>query len=274
MAELLIAVSLGLGVLSFVDFDRYRALFRPQSFFRLFLFRMHELYLNVPLYRNSFHRTEEAYRLLGIGRPAWSVPAALWTAGFGFVLLALASGEPVLILPGFGLIFYLPTWSRNQLAKYRKGLSQGLMEFVDLVAVGVTAGLPLTSALEHVASSSQTIFFREMAKVMTRVQQGQSLRDRLMDLTRYNKSQEFATFIEQLSSLYETGGMNASEILMGISKHLREMYTLRMEKEVETIQLKMILPLFLSLIGALILIGGPVVLYVSRYMFSGGGGLL
>lgn len=228
----------------------------------------------MPLYRKSFLRAEEAYRLLGVGKPAWQTSATLWTAGSLFLLLAPITAEPVLFLPGVALIFFLPTWSRNQYARYTKGLSQGLMEFVDLVAVGVTAGLPLTSALEHVSSSSQTIFFREMAKVMTRVQQGQSLRERLMDLARHNRSQEFATFIEQISSLYETGGMNASEILTGISRHLREMYTLRMEKEVEKIQLKMVMPLFLSLLGALVLIGGPVVLYVSRYMFSGGGGLL
>lgn len=269
-AELAFAVAAGLAVLSFGAFDDYDALFRPKTLALAILHRLNELYSLVPFYRRSVRRLEEAYYLLGYSRPPWLIPSAMWTVGFVFVFLALLGKEPVLLLPTLFLFFYLPTYANLIYSRFSNGLTQGLLEFVDLVSVAVTAGLPLTSALENVANSSQSFFFREMSKVMQRIEQGNSLREELMKLLNYNKTPEFTTFIEQVSSLYETGGVNASEILMGLSRHLREMYALRIEKEVEAIQVKMILPLFLSLIGTLFLIGGPVMLYVYRYMFAAG----
>lgn len=266
MAPYLFALAgLSLG-LSFMPWDRYALLFQPTSILMGILLRMHTIYLSVPLYKKSIKKLEEAYRLLNINRQPYVIPSAMWSGGLLLVLLSIFAREPILFLPSIFLFFYLPTYANTVYAKYKKGLSSGLMEFVDLTAVGVTAGLPLTSALSHVAEGAQTIFFEEMKKVMLRLESGSSLREELMRLTKYNDSPEFASFIEQISSLYETGGMNASEILIGIGSHLREMYNLRMEKELEKIQMKMLIPLFLSMIGALILIGGPVVMYVGQFM--------
>ncbi|PTQ56261.1 MAG: Type II/IV secretion system protein TadC, associated with Flp pilus assembly [Candidatus Carbobacillus altaicus] len=271
MAELLIAMGAGLFVFSFVHRDAYARYFEPRSIFFSILSRLHAFYSKVPIYRNAYQKANEAYHLLGIKKAAWRFPATLWTAGLILIALALFFGEPLFFLPGIGLMLFLPTWANNQYARYKRGLTEGLMEFVDLVAVGVTAGLPLTAALENVAESSQTIFFQEMRKIMERMQQGQPLRESMMELLKHNNSNELATFIEQLSSLYETGGMNASEIMINISRHLRELYAMRMEKEVEKIQVKMVMPLFVSIVGTLVLIGGPIVMYVGKYMSDVGG---
>ena|GEM_PF-3883631 len=271
MIELLIALAIGLFVFSFVNFDAYSRYFDPQSVPLAILSRLHKIYMKVPIYKKAYLKAEEAYRLLGIKKSAWRFSATLWTAGIIFIVLAMISGEPILFLPSIPAFFYISTWANNLYGKYKRGLNEGLLEFVDLVSVGVTAGLPLTAALENVSASSQTLFFKEMHKIMERMEQGEPLRESMMELLKHNNSNELATFIEQLSSLYETGGMNASEIMINTSRHLRELYAMRMEKEVEKIQVKMVMPLFVSILGTLVLIGGPVVMYVGKYMSSVGG---
>ncbi|GHF60948.1 membrane protein [Streptomyces mashuensis] len=141
--------------------------------------------------------------------------------GLTGALVMLAKGQPVaaLLMVAFGL-FWIEVGIRVAVRERRDAIERTLPDFLDVLAVVVSAGLGFRQALERVAGRYEGPWADELRITLRRMDLGVSRRQAFDELRRRNDSEQVAQFVTALQQGEELGTPIA-ETLIEIATDMR-----------------------------------------------------
>jgi tight adherence protein C len=159
--------------------------------------------------------------------------------------LDLRSPLTVPLIAGMmGLLgLYLPyMWLRRRVQDRQRRLRRALPDALDLMAIAVSAGLSLDSAMLEVVERWDSELSRELQQVLTEMQLGASRRQAMLNLVKRTQLDELRLLIAAVLQAEELGG-NLSETLSVQAEQLRIRRRQRAEEQARKAPVKMLLPL-------------------------------
>ena len=192
-------------------------------------------------------------RLAGISATI-ILPAAL---PFWLALLAA--------IPGYYLATFLPElWLDSAVSAKIKEIDNELPYFVDILAVAVSAGVPIHVALPGAAKECRGVLAGELAMLMGALIVGTSRCQALNDLASSTPSKELKRFAILLADA-ERFGSPITHTLRALAAELREKRLYAIRAEAQKLPIKMLFPLvFLILPAFLLLTAGPLIVGMMR----------
>ncbi|MEV4439245.1 DUF5936 domain-containing protein [Streptomyces sp. NPDC049577] len=126
--------------------------------------------------------------------------------GFGGALVMLAEGQPLLalLLVAFGL-FWIEVGIWAAVRERKDAIERTLPDFLDVLAVVVSAGLGFRQALDRVAERYEGPWADELRITLRRMDMGVSRRQAFDELRRRNDSEQVAQFVTALQQGEELG---------------------------------------------------------------------
>ncbi|WP_031506429.1 DUF5936 domain-containing protein [Streptomyces megasporus] len=126
--------------------------------------------------------------------------------GFFGALVMLADGQPIpaVLLVAFGL-FWAEVGLWVAVRKRREDIERTLPDFLDVLAVVVSAGLGFRQALERVAERYEGPWADELRITLRQMDMGVSRRQAFDELRRRNDSEQVAMFVTTLQQGEELG---------------------------------------------------------------------
>ncbi|WP_425583266.1 DUF5936 domain-containing protein [Streptomyces luteosporeus] len=141
--------------------------------------------------------------------------------GFGGALVMLAKGQPVaaVLLVAFGL-FWIEIGIRVAVRERRDAIERTLPDFLDVLAVVVSAGLGFRQALDRVAERYEGPWADELRITLRQLDMGVGRRQAFEELRRRNDSEQVARFVTALQQGEELG-TPIVDTLIGIATDMR-----------------------------------------------------
>ncbi|PWE18589.1 hypothetical protein DDZ18_03015 [Marinicauda salina] len=172
----------------------------------------------------------------------------------------------VAVLSATALGYYAPVlWLRLRISGRREAFRNGLPDALDMILVGVQAGLSLSAALRHVVdelSEAHPVVAEQFQGVALEFQAGMSRTEalsRMADRMQVQEARTFATMISQSEQL----GTSLADTLHVIAEEMRISRMLKAEKTAAELPVKMALPLVLLIFPCLfIVILSPVMIMI------------
>ncbi|MBO0654791.1 type II secretion system F family protein [Streptomyces triculaminicus] len=126
--------------------------------------------------------------------------------GFGGALVMLLKGQGVLalLLVGFGL-FWIEVGIRSAVRERRDAIERTLPDFLDVLAVVVSAGLGFRQALDRVSERYEGPWADELRITLRQMDMGVSRRQAFDELRGRNDSEQVAQFVTALQQGEELG---------------------------------------------------------------------
>jgi tight adherence protein C len=171
---------------------------------------------------------------------------------------------PVLPLAGAG--FYLPhIWLGSRMRARRRALTRALPDALDLMTIGVSAGLSLDGAMQEVVSRWDNEFARELGLVLNEMRMGVSRRQALLNLVERTQVDDIRLLVAALIQADELG-TSLAETMSIQAEQLRIRRRQAAEELAQKAPIKMLFPLIFLIFPALfVVILGPAVLQIMRF---------
>jgi tight adherence protein C len=204
-------------------------------------------------------------------------------AGLGVVLFglgaALMAGRAPLItgltvaLSLGTLGFMLPTiWLGRAITKRKYAIRKALPDALDLMTIGVSAGLAFDGAIAEIVEKWDNELSREFSVMLGELRMGTGRREALLNLADRTQVDEIQIMTSQLIQADELG-MSLSETLMIQADQMRMRRRQRAEELAHKATVKMMIPMVLLIFPALfIVIIGPAVPSMMSFLQNGAGG--
>lgn len=224
-------------------------------------------------------------RLVLAGRPSgWQfsqflaskVLLAGASALVGYLLTAANQADPPFFLAITGsmlvLGWYLPHfWLGAQIRRRQKEIQRALPDTLDLMTVGVGAGLSLDGAILEIVEKSDNALTQELANFLAEMRMGRSRREALQGLEVRTGVDDIKVLVASLIQADELG-MSLSETLMIQADQMRMRRRQRAEELAHKATVKMMIPMVLLIFPALfVVIIGPAVPSMMEFLAKGGG---
>lgn len=198
--------------------------------------------------------------------------AAFWVFAIWFLLPPSGINGLVLILGGATFGYYLPALYLHMRIKDRQtAFRRGMPDAMDMILVGVEAGLSLPAAIKHLCdefADAHPVIAEQFKIVTLEFQAGKSRPDALASLAKRMDVQEarvFATMIAQS----ETLGTSLATTLRVLADEMRRDRMLNAERRAAELPVKMAIPLVLLIFPALFsVIMTPLVIRIFRALVS------
>ncbi|MFF4156495.1 DUF5936 domain-containing protein [Streptomyces sp. NPDC001678] len=141
--------------------------------------------------------------------------------GFAGALVMLAKGQALfaVLMVAFGL-FWIEVGIRAAVRERRAAIERTLPDFLDVLAVVVSAGLSFRQALDRVAEHYEGPWADELRIVLRQLDMGVARRQAFDELRKRNDSEQVAQFVTALQQGEELGTPIA-DTLIGIAKDMR-----------------------------------------------------
>ncbi|WP_171163943.1 DUF5936 domain-containing protein [Streptomyces sp. I05A-00742] len=141
--------------------------------------------------------------------------------GFGGALVMLVEGQflAAVLLVAFGL-FWIEVGIRVAVRERRSAIERTLPDFLDVLAVVVSAGLSFRQALDRVAERYEGPWADELRIVLRQMDMGVSRREAFEGLRRRNDSEQVAQLVSALQQGEELGSPIV-DTLMDIAEDMR-----------------------------------------------------
>jgi tight adherence protein C len=213
----------------------------------------------------------EVYYTLRIALAVFGAIAA--SLAILFLLPPVASSVSLmLVLGGVAVGYYAPALVLGlRIGERRKLFRQGMPDAMDMILVGVEAGLSLPASIKHLCeefADAHPIIAEQFRIVALEFQAGKSRPDALASLARRMDVQEarvFATMIAQS----ETLGTSLASTLRVLADEMRRDRMLRAEAKAMELPVKIAIPLVLFIFPALLsVIMTPVIIRIIRSMIE------
>jgi tight adherence protein C len=208
-------------------------------------------------------------RLVTAGRPeGLNAPAFVRRkAGFAvlgavvavFFLLAGQRLVAVLLLAVFAL--WMDLWLRQVLARRQAAIARGLPDFLDVLAVTVSAGLSLQGALERVSAADRSPLGEEVRHVLDDLRYGMSRRQALEGLRQRNEAATMGSFVTALLQAEELG-TPISQALNDIAAEVRREFAQNARRQAAKAGPKV------SLVVTSFIVPGAMLLIISSLVLS------
>jgi len=172
-----------------------------------------------------------------------------------------------------GIVGYVmpSTWLGRQIKKRQYELRKALPDALDLMTIGVSAGLAFDGAIGEIIEKWDNDLSREFSVMLGELRMGTGRRDALLNLADRTQVEEIQIMVSQLIQADELG-MSLTETLLTLSGQMRLRRRQHAEELAQKAAVKMLIPLVFLIFPALfVVILGPAAqdLYVN---FMGGGG--
>ena len=197
-------------------------------------------------------------------------------AGAGFLLYLLLtlpwlifSGRPLwlglLLVP---LAFYLPDlWLNRQIKRRQRQIAITLADTIDILTIGIEAGLAFDAALIKVVKNMEGPLSEELGRLLAERQVGVTRRQALRNLSERTTVQELQSFCATIIQA-DTLGVSISKILRNEATELRERRRQAAEEEAMKTPVKLVFPIVLFILPALmIVIIGPGAIRIMNSLF-------
>jgi tight adherence protein C len=189
----------------------------------------------------------------GIAGTAAAIAVVQFIGDMSWMWLSLGGG---LILAGF----IAPTALLNRAGEARqKAVQRGLPDLLDMLTTTVEAGVSLNGALVAAIDAVSGPLCEELRSTMAEVRLGRSRAEALMDMANRVQQPDLLTTVIAIVQAERLGG-NIVSVLEEIAKEAREARMMRIEELAAQLPVKMVFPMALFMLPALIvIIFGPVV---------------
>jgi tight adherence protein C len=215
-------------------------------------------------------RTERHLRTL----LAAKVVLALILPALAFLFLSRVGGplqeSPLiavaLIASLAGIGYYLPNiWLGQKMRARQRALQRSLPDALDLMTIGVTAGLSLDGAMQEVVLRWDNEFSLELGLVLNEVRMGVGRRQALLNLVDRTELEDIRLLVAALiqadelgTSLAETMAIQAEQLRVRRRQHAEEL--------AQKAPIKMLFPLVFLIFPALFaVILGPAAVQIARF---------
>ena len=194
--------------------------------------------------------------------------------GGGATLIAIVMGKPLFALLGlFGGAFMgskLPDmWLGGKISTKQKGIQKALPDALDLLTIGVGAGLGFEQGISKIAEKWENPLALELRRFLREQRMGVSRREALRTMAERCDVPDLSSFCAAIIQADQLG-VSISNILVVQSEDMRTKQRQKVEQAVATAPLKMTFPMILFMLPALwIIILGPIVPMVAGMMGGG-----
>lgn len=205
--------------------------------------------------------TPEEYVSLSI------VSSFLCGIGAGVSGWALDNNPTLFLIIGLGLGAALPYLQISGEGQRRqKEINRGLPYVIDLMALGMSAGLDFPGAVRQVvekSSNPEDPLIEEMTRVLQELSLGRTRKQALTDFAKRTPSPAVTEFVAALVQAEDRGNPVAEvlQIQAGVSRMRR---TVNAEEAAAKAGVKMVGPLFLLFACIMLLVMGPMILKLSQ----------
>lgn len=237
--------------------------------------------------RNTHRWTDAArlenirYRLILAGvrslsaEKFYSLKLGLAAIGLVFYLLIglpwlVAGGRsPLLGLTIVAAAYYLPDiWLRQRAETRQRQIGAALADSIDILTIGIEAGLAFDSAIAKVAKNIEGPLSEELGRMLGELQIGVSRREALKNLGNRTTVAELQTFCTTLVQA-DTLGISIGKILRTEAVELRTRRRQAAEEQAMKTPVKMVFPIVLCILPALmIVIIGPAAIRIAVSLLS------
>jgi len=191
----------------------------------------------------------------------------------GFMLLATSRNQPLVnvlrnAVLGLVLGYLLPVyWLRTRVRSRKSQILRALPDALDMLTIGVEAGLAFESAMVRVGEKWDNPLSRELRRAVAEMQVGTSREDALSRMAERCGVPDLSTFVAVLVQSSQLG-VSIAQVLHAQAQEMRLKRRQRAEELARQAGIKMIIPLALFILPALfVVILGPVVPRL-QYLFS------
>lgn len=179
----------------------------------------------------------------------WLILAG-WPFWIGLVLVALA--------------FFMPDlWLQRRIENRQRQIGAALADSIDILTIGIEAGLAFDSALAKVAKNMDGPLSEELGRMLGELQIGVSRREALRNLgdrTTIGELQSFCATLIQADTL----GISIGKILRTEASELRTSRRQAAEEQALKMPVKLVFPIVLCILPALlIVILGPAIVRIA-----------
>lgn len=199
-----------------------------------------------------------------------SMVSAVGGAAFGVVMGVLMGNIGLLVIICCALGGALPYLQISGEAQRRlKEINRGLPYVIDLMALGMSAGLDFPGAVRQVvqkSSSPDDPLIEELTRILQELQLGRTRRQALLDFGKRAPTPSVTEFVSALIQAEDRGNPVAEvlQIQAGVSRMRR---TVRAEEAAAKASVKMVGPLFLLFACIMLLVMGPMIMTIANQSF-------
>lgn len=179
-------------------------------------------------------------------------------AGFFFFL----SGQTVMALvSAVGMALWMELWIRSAAHRRQEAIAREMPDFLDVLAVTVSAGLSLRAALQRVSASSDTPLGQEIRRVLDDLQLGMSRREALEHLRQRNSAPSLDSWVSAMLQAEELGAP-LGDTLQEIAQEVRRARAGEVRRAAAKAAPK------ISLVVTMIIVPGALLLIVASLFLS------
>ena len=153
-----------------------------------------------------YARRKGAFLVLGVGLAIFALVSGSWLSALA--LLFLGS-------------FAFDAWLHGTARRRQDAIERGLPDFLDILAVCVSAGIAFRPALARVAESSEGPVREEMQLVLRQIALGAPRRDAFEALRQRNTSDGVSTFVTAVQQAEELG-VPLTDALVDLARDMRQ----------------------------------------------------
>ncbi|MCC6175033.1 MAG: type II secretion system F family protein [Chloroflexi bacterium] len=195
----------------------------------------------------------------------------LFSLGF-WLMVGVAPFLTTLSVAGcLGLVgFIIPSTSLGRAIKKRRyELRKALPDALDLMTIGVSAGLAFDGAIGEIVEKWDNALSHEFATLLGELRMGTSRREGLLHLADRTQVDEIQTMVSQLIQADELG-MSLTETLLTLANQMRLRRRQMAEEQAQKAGIKMLIPLVFLIFPALfIVILGPAAQDLYQFVTQG-----
>lgn len=191
------------------------------------------------------------------------------TLGVFMSLLYIPYADKMLIFGGatFGLSYLLPHKLVSQKIKARQRNAQfEVLDFIDLVANGMEAGLDLNNSIDKVTIQMPGVLAEEFQRTFSEIDLGRRREAALRSLTERLDIEDVTLLIDAIIQAEKTG-VPMAKVLKDQAKRIRNNYKTNALKIAQAASIKMLAPMILFILPALfIVVLGPPFIGIGKLM--------
>jgi tight adherence protein C len=204
------------------------------------------------------------------------VLAMLLLAGVAFAVFG--QGQPPLIIlrncgAGVVLGFWLPKfWLNNKAKSRRSQVQRALPDALDMLTIGVEAGLAFESAMVRVGEKWNNVLTQEFSRAVAEMRVGMSREQALERMAERCHTPELTTFVAVLVQSSQLG-VSIAQVLHAQADDMRMRRRQRAEELARQAGIKMIFPLALLILPSLfvVILGPSIPVFLTMFDSVGAG---
>jgi tight adherence protein C len=185
--------------------------------------------------------------------------AALGVIAGTFFLLG---GQPVLAgITVLGMTLWMDIWVRSAARKRQQAIAREMPDFLDVLAVTVSAGLSLRASLQRVSAAGSSPLAQEIRRVLDDMQLGMSRREALEHLRERNDAPAVESWVGAMLQAEELGAP-LGDTLQEIAQEVRRARAGEVRKQAAKAAPK------ISLVVTMLIVPGALLLIIASLFLS------